>query len=77
MSWLHALYPPVHVFLKEQLSISGQYICLSYRWGSTGPAVRLTASTVGLLRQGLLISDLPNTFRDAVEVCRHVAVRYL
>jgi hypothetical protein len=32
---------------------------------------------VGFVREGLTVPELPKTFRDAVEVCRHLEVQYL
>jgi len=65
------------VFLREQPAKSAPYACLSHCWGLNGPAIKLTAGTVGYLRNGLRTSDLPKTFRDAVEVCRHLEIHYL
>jgi hypothetical protein len=65
------------IFLQERPNASAPYACLSHCWGSSGPAVKLTAETVGRLREGFVTSDLPKTFRDAVEVCRHLGIYYL
>jgi hypothetical protein len=65
------------VFLQERPEGSASYACLSHCWGPSGPAIRLTANTVGRLCEGFLKSDLPKTFRDAVEVCRHLRIYHL
>lgn len=66
-----------YVFLREQPGILAPYACLSHCWGLDGPAVKLTAETFGRLRGGLKTSDLPKTFGDAVEVCRHLGIYYI
>lgn len=52
---------------------------LSHRWG-TGPVpYRLTSDTLPTLlsTHGVCISELPRTFREAIEVTRRFGVRYL
>lgn len=66
-----------HVFLREQPASPAPYACLSHCWGPNGPAVKLTAETFKCLREGLSIHDLPKTFQDAVEVCRHLGIHYV
>ena len=66
-----------HVSLREQLGSVAPYACLSHCWGLNGLAVKLTAATVGHLRDGIKTSDLPTTFRDAVEVCRYLGIYYI
>ena len=66
-----------YVFLRERPGSLAPYACLSHCWGLTGPAVKLTDETVGRLRDGVKTSDLPNTFRDAVEVCRHLGIYHI
>jgi hypothetical protein len=66
-----------HICLREQPGISAWYACLSHCWGPDGPTLKLGADTVERLREGVLASDLPKTFRDAVEVCHHLGIRYL
>ena len=65
------------IFLQEQPNSLAPYACLSHCWGPSGPAIKLTADTIGRLCGGLVTSDLPKTFRDAVEVCRHLGIYYL
>jgi len=66
-----------HIFLREQPGSLAPYACLSHCWGLNGPAIKLTAETVGSLRDGLKTSGLPKTFRDAVEMCCHLGIHYI
>ena len=66
-----------HVFLREKPGSLAPYACLSHCWGSKGPAIKLTAETVRDLRDGLKTSGLPKTFRDTIEVCRHLEIYYI
>lgn len=64
--------------LRESFTIKdgGPYFCLSHCWGDTQPYT-LTKATASTLKKGLLVSSLPKTFRDAVDVTRKFHVRYL
>ena len=55
----------------------GRYACLSHCWGTLGPATRLTKTSLRSLSQGLSISQLPKTFRDAVVVCQALGISYI
>ncbi|CAI6088942.1 unnamed protein product [Clonostachys chloroleuca] len=67
--------------------ISGQeigaekYIALSHCWGmlepETVPGYCTTTSNISDRRKGFRIVDLPQTFRDAIEVARELEVHYL
>ena len=52
------------------------YIALSHCWGKN-PIVRTTTSTLAQRKQGIEISLLPPTFRDAIIIARRLDVRYL
>lgn len=58
-----------------------KYIALSHRWGSISEDdVRqycTTQDNISDRLNGLSISDLPKTFRDAVAVTRELGVQYL
>lgn len=53
-----------------------EYVALSHCWGNVN-LVRLLASTEAELRAGYLISQLPKTFREAIQVCRWLDYRYI
>lgn len=55
---------------------SPDYLTLSYRW-ARDPTVLLLGSTVDTFRHGAPIANLPKTFRDAIEVARSMAVKYI
>ncbi|KAL8282512.1 hypothetical protein RB601_008411 [Gaeumannomyces tritici] len=56
-----------------------RYIALSHRWGSPElhRALTTTTASVTQFRQGIRVAELPQTFRDAVQVTRGLGVRYL
>lgn len=53
-----------------------EYVALSHCWGQVHPP-RLLASTEADLRAGYPISQLPKTFREAIQVCRWLDYRYI
>jgi hypothetical protein len=57
-------------------NIQEQYVCLSHCWGEFQPYT-LTKETVSELVNGLSIRLLPKTFRDAIEVTRHLGIRFV
>ncbi|KAL7955547.1 heterokaryon incompatibility domain-containing protein [Trichoderma compactum] len=69
-----------HVFLKElrdfKHSTDSRYVALSHCWG-TGPNLCTARSTLQKHKHGIKVSELPPTFRDAVNVARNLSVRYL
>ena len=52
------------------------YAALSYRWGSTKQKT-LGVDTIEEFRTGLATQDLPQTFQDAIWVCRQLGIRFL
>lgn len=56
--------------------LTGQYMTLSHRWGGTVP-LKLTRETDAMLRNGMLRSELPQTFADAVKITRWLGVGFL
>ena len=56
----------------------GRYIALSHCWGDPKLMMaKLTAHTIRTYQIGIPITQLPRTFRDAVDVTRKLSVRYL
>jgi hypothetical protein len=53
------------------------YIALSYVWGSGESCPRLTESTLNTFRNGVAVTQMPKTFRDAWIVCESLMVKYL
>ena len=52
------------------------YMTLSHCWG-TAEFLRLTSATKNYLEAGFRLSELPKTFREAVQITRELGVRYL
>lgn len=61
---------------REQIQQRSTYVTLSYCWGQVTP-LKLTGSSVTMLRNGIGDSDLPKTFQDAILVVRNLQQRYL
>ncbi|PQE18317.1 heterokaryon incompatibility protein [Rutstroemia sp. NJR-2017a WRK4] len=55
---------------------SRNYIALSYVWGDSIP-FKLTTSTIEKLKEGVPISELPQTFKDCVALARQLSIRYI
>lgn len=66
-----------HVYVRELSSIRAVYACLSHCWGPQGPKIKLTHATAKQLGRGILVSALPKTFRDAVNVCQQLGIFYI
>ncbi|KAK2024006.1 heterokaryon incompatibility protein [Colletotrichum zoysiae] len=62
---------------QDQVHPLAAYITLSYRWGSQPQGLLLQDSNVDSFRRGLLIHDLPRTFKDLAKVARFLSVRYV
>lgn len=56
--------------------ITGQYATLSHTWGEERVKV-LTARTLPDFCNGIHIDEMPQTFRDAIHIARHLSIRYL
>jgi len=52
------------------------YMTLSYRWGDLD-FIKLTCANIEELRLGKAISELPQTFIDAIVVARYFSIRYI
>ncbi|KAH3910011.1 hypothetical protein HBI56_128680 [Parastagonospora nodorum] len=63
--------------LREGLGNEAIYACLSHCWGATGPSFMLTEDTVENLKAGMSSTELPRTFREAMEICLRLSIRYL
>lgn len=64
------------VIISVDKTAPAPYFTLSYRWGSN-QTLLLQSSTIQAFRQGQQISDLPQTFKEAIIVARRFSVRYL
>ncbi|KAH3970441.1 hypothetical protein HBI18_113620 [Parastagonospora nodorum] len=63
--------------LREGLDNEAIYACLSHCWGATGPSYMLTKDTIKSLKAGMPSTKLPRTFREAMELCMRLNIRYL
>jgi hypothetical protein len=68
----------MHITLRGQSTIplNSKYMTLSHCWGSH-VTIKLQTSTLASMSHGLHLADLPKTLQEAVQVTRHVGVRYL
>jgi hypothetical protein len=64
------------VKLVENPTRKVQYIALSHCWGKHVPSTT-TRESLEKRKAGISISELPNTFQDAVAMSRKLGVRYL
>jgi hypothetical protein len=54
----------------------GQYATLSHCWGAQQPTIT-TKATMSDRERGIPNAQLPQTYRDAVHVCRELGIQYL
>ena len=72
----HEQHPDVKLVDREQIPQGSSYVTLSHCWGQVTP-LKLTESSVSMLRSGIIDDDLPKTFRDAMIFVRKMKHRYL
>ncbi|KAK3616281.1 hypothetical protein LTR56_026056 [Elasticomyces elasticus] len=65
--------------LRLDTGSSPRYVALSYAWGDERFHKRFTSTKQNhaRLERGIVVADLPKTFRDAIEVTKQLGVRYL
>ncbi|KAK3172638.1 hypothetical protein OEA41_005962 [Lepraria neglecta] len=71
------LDPFIQTFVPEDRRVL--YVTLSHCWGSPeGPCpLMLTSGNASKLSHGILFTDLPKTFADAVEATRELGIKHL
>ena len=52
------------------------YIALSHRWGKHIPS-KTTTINLAMYKQCIMYSDLPGTFKDAIDTSRNMGIRYV
>lgn len=55
----------------------GKYVALSHSWGNEQPLKATTDNLADHKEPGILVSSLPRTFRDAIQITRRLGLRYL
>lgn len=64
------------VKLLETQGIDGSYVALSHCWGNSQP-YKTTRATIDKTKAGIMLEDIPATFRDAIEFTRLLGIQYL
>ena len=65
------------VFLTDSIR-PARYIALSHCWGSGAHITKTTSSNITLhMKTGIAVDLLPQTFRDAIQICKKLAIEYL
>lgn len=64
------------VYLKEPQGQKARYVALSHSWGKSH-RLTLTSSNLATLKNGINKDDIPQTFKDAVIICRSLGIEYL
>jgi hypothetical protein len=62
--------------VTSETGVQAPYATLSHCWGAE-PIETLTSSTLEAMKLGIVISELSQTFRDAIVIARHLRIRYL
>ena len=69
----------IRLLLKPEdvaTQLGDQYITLSHCWGNA-EYLKLTSATVDHLTNGIPVTELPQTFQDAIHIIRHLGLRLL
>ncbi|PSK43090.1 hypothetical protein B9Z65_7044 [Elsinoe australis] len=64
-------------YLLETQGKSAKYIALSYCWGPNAKVVKTTRDVLTQHTHALPIHDFPQTYLDAIALCRHLRIPYL
>ncbi|KAH7311231.1 heterokaryon incompatibility protein-domain-containing protein [Stachybotrys elegans] len=62
--------------IEPAAGTKGRYACLSHCWGPDLP-FSTTRESYDSRKAGISISELPRTFSDAIQLARHIGIRYL
>ena len=65
------------MYLRENVPVVAKYACLSHCWGTEGPLLRLESTNMNDFLRGIDLLQLPQTFRDTVNLCLRLQMRYL
>ncbi|MCJ1465073.1 hypothetical protein MMC07_003689 [Pseudocyphellaria aurata] len=65
-------HPHLHASKRQ----FGRYIALSHVWGKIG-TLTTTTNNITERMQGIVLSEMPKSFRDAVTVTRRLGIKYL
>jgi Heterokaryon incompatibility protein (HET) len=76
ISLAHAYPESVRVIDTASLEPYPKYAALSHCWGGSQPCM-LLVKDVNKYKEGILISTMPQTFQDAIEVCKGLNLKYL
>ncbi|KAF4427555.1 hypothetical protein CGGC5_v014487 [Colletotrichum fructicola Nara gc5] len=68
--------PPKLVITANLSQKDERYIALSHCWGPSQP-LRTLKMNIGLHQDGIDLSSMPQTFKDAVAVTRYLGMRYI
>ncbi|KAK0702209.1 heterokaryon incompatibility protein-domain-containing protein [Lasiosphaeris hirsuta] len=66
----------VNIRLCESLPTTTHWAALSHRWGGSEP-LKLARGNIGMFKDGIGVQTLPQTFKDAIQVCRNLSVSFL
>ena len=64
------------VVLIETNGMTGRYMTLCHCWGATHPLTTTTA-TIHERKHGILLSEIPRTSKDFIEVAKDLGMRYV
>ena len=67
----------MRIILPAEEKLSEPYAALSHCWGRNPIALRLTALNLQELRVGILSSELPTAFQEAINFIKSLSIRYL
>ena len=67
----------MRMILSAEQNLSGPYAVLSYCWGPDPTFLRLTASNLQELKAGILYSDVPTVFREAIHFVKSLSIHYV
>ncbi|KIM95313.1 hypothetical protein OIDMADRAFT_171506 [Oidiodendron maius Zn] len=70
-------YPSIRLHLTQSEGLSPQYCALSHCWGGAADISVLNAENLESRLAGILLDDLPKSFKDAIRITHSIGLRYL
>lgn len=66
----------VRLRCKDDSTFRGAYVTLSHCWGYN-PSSMIQLMDLNAFKRGIMLSDLPQTFKDAIKITRELGIQYI
>ncbi|KAL6704890.1 hypothetical protein ACN47E_007573 [Coniothyrium glycines] len=67
----------LHLIVPKETEMQGPYAALSYCWGPNPNFLQLTSSNAQCLGAGILYTELPIAFQEAIHIAKALSIHYI